>query len=426
MQRLPVLPLLLLAAIAASPPAQADERARVGGYDFAYLLGGDVAARPVQVFDDGQHTYLQFRSGAATPAIFATRAGVPQLLTPVGDGPYLRVPQLHGRLLLQLGRAQATAIHARGERADAPPLELRAAGGVHQPAATAAPGEARWLVSLPAGPARPAVEPASTRHSYAEPVHGDRIHWNDREPQEHPIAFARGSAVLSRAALLALQQIARRAGQSARFMVIGRDDDSDKEHLEQGRGNAIVAALRKAGIGAERIQQRSGPMKPASQAGTWEASVVVDHGAAEKPQPPRQQPAMIASAPQPQALSTEAPAGGFTLARSDGTVSSAVRRWALALGYQLVWDAPPEMDAPITGDASLPAGRLAQALERLLDGLRAHGYALQVTLHANRVIRFTPGSASQEPAPPVPVPHTRELAPAPAGPTLRAGVASTF
>src|SRR5690349_20063420 len=96
----------------------------VGRYDFDYLLGGDQRARPVQVFDDGRNTYFQVRAGEAVPAIFALRSGVPELVVPAQEGPYVRVPQVHGRLLLQVGRAQAHVIHggASVEVPDTPPV----------------------------------------------------------------------------------------------------------------------------------------------------------------------------------------------------------------------------------------------------------------------------------------------------------------
>src|SRR5262249_51342892 len=86
-----------------------------------------------------------------------------------------------------------------------------------------------------------------------------------------------------------------------------------------------------------------------------------------------------AAAPAP-----EIPAGGFTLSAADQTVSGAVRRWAQSLDYQLVWDAPAQLDAPIAGEATLRGQNLPEAMEHLLRGLREKGYPLEVTIYANR------------------------------------------
>ena len=400
-----LLKLLLLCALVLGTAAasRAGDATRVGGYDFAYLLGGDAAARPVQVFDDGQHTFFQFRTDAPTPAIFATQAGVPHLVTPAQDGPYLRVPQLHGRWLLQVGRAQATAIHARGERADAPPILVRSTSAASQPQAgpeLAATG--RLLVALPAlASPTSAREAALEHHSYAQPLRGDRVHWSgSTESVEHALLFARGTHPVTREAQQAIVRIVQRAGPGARYTVIGREDDSDKEGLERSRAEALRDTLRRAGVAAERIQLRSGPMKAAVRAGWWECTLLVEDSVSAAP--PRAAAAAAAGSP-PRTASTpspEPPAGGFTLLPSDGTIAGAVRRWAHALGYHLVWDAPAPLDAPITGEALLPAPRLLPALELLLQGLQAQGYALEVTLHANRVIRFTGASAQPVPSAP--------------------------
>ncbi len=57
-------------------------------YHFGYAIRwqGDPAAKPIQVFDDGAHTYFQIRDEAPTPAIFAKHDGqmTPASLTRTG------------------------------------------------------------------------------------------------------------------------------------------------------------------------------------------------------------------------------------------------------------------------------------------------------------------------------------------------------
>jgi hypothetical protein len=63
------------------------------------------------------------------------------------------------------------------------------------------------------------------------------------------------------------------------------------------------------------------------------------------------------------------------------------------------------LDAPILGDAAIPASSIQEALERLLGGLKDKGYALDATVFSNRVIRLTATVAAPRPveaSPPAP------------------------
>jgi hypothetical protein len=224
-------------------PAYGADPARVGSYDFSYLLGGDARAKPVQVFDDGRSTYFQFRAGEAVPAIFAVSDGAPRFIVPSQEGPYVRVPEVHGRFMLQIGRAQASVVHAGADpRADAPQ--------------------------------------AIDSNSYATPTKGDQIYWTERTLRtEHAVGFARSSRMLSREAQRAVSRIAQDAASTARFIVVGRDDDSQKEGLEQGRAQVIRDALVKAGIASERITVQVGDANagPSRKKGAlWESTVFVE------------------------------------------------------------------------------------------------------------------------------------------------------
>lgn len=397
--------LAVLIALMCMVPARSADPARVGAYDFGYLLSGDARAKPVQVFDDGRDTYFQFRAGEPVPAIFAVPAGAPRLLVPTQEGPYVRVPQVHGRFLLQVGRAQANVVHASGERPDDPAVTAVAANGMSTPyRGTGSPGRGgRLVASLGPVAINLGAEQALDRNSYATPLRGDRVYWPERsEEAEHAFGFPRGGYVLSREARKTLAAIAARAAPAARFTVIGRDDDSYKEGLERARAEALREALVKSGIGAERITLRTGVAKLAQNGTLWDSTLIVQ--TPEQPLVMRRAPtpatpqATIAREPEPQV-----PEGGFTLSAADKTISGAVRRWAQAANYQVVWDAPAQLDAPIAGEARLPGQNIAQALDHLARGLMEKGYALEVTIYANRVIRFTAAAPDRgKPAMPPP------------------------
>lgn len=85
----------------------------------------------------------------------------------------------------------------------------------------------------------------------------------------------------------------------------------------------------------------------------------------------------------------EAPAIGFDFKASDRTISGAIRRWASAANYKVVWDLPLTMDAPVSGDVPVGAANMQDALEKVVAALQRKGYDIQATVYSNRVIRFS-------------------------------------
>lgn len=88
----------------------------------------------------------------------------------------------------------------------------------------------------------------------------------------------------------------------------------------------------------------------------------------------------------------EAPPSGFDLQVSDATISGSLRRWASATQYQVVWDVPPTLDAPVTRNMPVAAAHMRDALEQVLAALQRKGYDIQATVYSNRVIRFSSSS----------------------------------
>jgi hypothetical protein len=164
---------------------------RVGAFDFGYASTGDARVLPVQVFDDGVHTFFQFRAGEAPPAIFAEADAQVRLLLPQPHGPFWRVEDRHGRFLLQAGRARAMVVHLGSDRPGAPAWMAQGHDGNpvaplpgDPPAGTSA--AARLVGALPQ-----AREPddAFERNSYAQPLRGDRAVWT--APVRSPTASPR-------------------------------------------------------------------------------------------------------------------------------------------------------------------------------------------------------------------------------------------
>lgn len=414
-------------------PATGADSVRVGAYDFSYASTGDTRARPVQVFDDGRSTFFQFRAGDAVPAIFSHQGGTPQLLVPTQEGPYIRVAELHGRFVLQVGRAQANVVHAGGGRQDAPPLNVVTASGLANPYSGGPGADGSRLVAsfAPIGLGT-AIDDAANRNSYATPRKGDAVTWVDTEPKrsEFSVMFAKGSAALTPEGRKVIASVAKMDGPQSHVVVIGRDDESLKEGLDRLRADTLKAALVKAGVDPTRLTTRVG-VAGTPIAARWPSTLQVE---TERPAPSRTLDPRLATIranldalvkagvlrpDQAQAIAVQhgakatAPATAtaaepvrapFTLTASDKTLQNTLRRWAQQANFQLVWAAPAALDAPILGEASIPGATIQEALERLLVGLKEKGYALDATVFSNRVIRLTPAASVTRPGPDAVVP----------------------
>lgn len=134
-------------------------------YDFAYTVQGDPRIAPLQVFDDGRRTYLQFGKIAAPPAIFASTTAGQILLAWKREGQFTILDHVERQILLTLGGARATVRYTGTARrtnvaalfGPATPLTTSAA----RPVATPAP---QILAS------RRPLSNATDSHSQAEPA----------------------------------------------------------------------------------------------------------------------------------------------------------------------------------------------------------------------------------------------------------------
>jgi len=80
-----------------------------GPYYFAWRLSGDRAVGPLQVFDNGRDTWLQFTPDQALPALFGVRDEVEYLLPYQRRGPYVHITGVWPRLMLRGGALTARA-----------------------------------------------------------------------------------------------------------------------------------------------------------------------------------------------------------------------------------------------------------------------------------------------------------------------------
>ncbi len=118
------------------------------GFRFDWQLSGDPAVAPMQVFDDGRETWLQFAPGQALPAIFGVGPDGERALPYMRREPYLVLAGGWRALSFRGGKLAARA--QRGQEAAA--LE---------PAATAAAVAAIPTGHVGAGPLAPLREPGA-------------------------------------------------------------------------------------------------------------------------------------------------------------------------------------------------------------------------------------------------------------------------
>jgi hypothetical protein len=114
----------------ASPHWHAQPRTAVR-YDFAWRLSGDRQVAPLQVFDDGAQTWLQFKAGQVLPAIFASTGGAELPVHYTHRAPYVVLAGKWPTLLMRGGQLQARADYlgstGPGSRAsDIPPAPVPA------------------------------------------------------------------------------------------------------------------------------------------------------------------------------------------------------------------------------------------------------------------------------------------------------------
>jgi hypothetical protein len=92
----------------ASPQWHAQSR-NVVRHDFAWRLSGDRQVAPLQVFDDGAQTWLQFRAGQVLPAIFASTDSGELPVPYTHREPYVVLAGKWPSLVMRGGQLQAQA-----------------------------------------------------------------------------------------------------------------------------------------------------------------------------------------------------------------------------------------------------------------------------------------------------------------------------
>lgn len=204
-----ILPCLIV--LLTSGCASVQETRTLGRYDFSYRIEGDTSAAPLQIFDDGRQTYLQFRD--VVPGIFAVNSeGKPVVLVTRREGQHVVTERVEREFVFLRDQDQkrASARYVGKQNRAVLPHEL--------PAPTA-----------PEPP--PQIEPLSDK-----------------------IPFPKGSKRLSEEALRSLERLLPAARAANRVAILERPA---RERNDRGIGQARALAVRnwlvRHEVDAERI-----------------------------------------------------------------------------------------------------------------------------------------------------------------------------
>lgn len=334
------------------------------GFDFAYDIGGDPRSSPLQVFDDGERTYFQFRSSDATPLIHTVVASVRVAQAFERRPPYLIVAGLNEKYVLSNGLGTSTVEYVgdrRSARAVAPP-------NPHQLGFEAAVASVAQTVGAERAPAAPQGTQRTARTLRRE------------------VPFDLGANTLGKAVESELLTVVNEARGAHGVLIVGRADlEVRRPGLARERGNTIRAWLIRHGVPAERIAivEDSQPREGVNPAVTLN-TLVLDLSA---PANVTTEPMVSAAQLDPRVLNATTdllhrdlisqetasavmvrlrhfvdPNGfaNWELRRSDGNVRNALERWRQRAGFaELVWEA---RICPITRELTF-FGEFSKALE---------------------------------------------------------------
>lgn len=158
-----------------------------GHYSFDWQLSGNREVAPLQVFDDGHKTWLQFAPGQPVPAIFEQRAEGDRPLSYKLEGPYVVLDGVWPELVLRGGQLKSTVrrvqqIQSGGANA--------VSSSIEGPAAATAVTEPEPAVVLVA-----AGDPAAGVPAAGDPAPGDSAAAARKPPIEVLAPEASSSAI---------------------------------------------------------------------------------------------------------------------------------------------------------------------------------------------------------------------------------------
>lgn len=377
-------------------------------FSFDYAVQGDARAKPLQVFDDGQKTYLQYRSTDDIPAFISANGG--QLLMPRQEGPYTVIYGTPRDFIAQMGSARVRITHS-SSLSTAPQYQQPGSSGTVPMERVASP--ALYGTGNPSVRAPLVAKNEWTDNSYATPVRGDQVTWAGAETERSKeFLFERGSGKLDKAAEKQLKQFATAMVNASRVEILAADDTHPGDAGGSERVRVIRSALLAAGVKPSAIQvkvgflfddqlQRSGKKLYNPTTVKWTVEQAIQQPARQKRNDRSESLAVIEAMragqitpSQAVARLQEAPAAssspvvfaGWSIRKSDQDIQHLLERWANESGWKVIWKSAPLVQ--ITADAERPLTHptFLQAADYVVTQAKKTGYQIKATAYSNQVL----------------------------------------
>lgn len=410
-----LLPLIAANGLTTSGPGSALDR-----FTFDYSVQGDSRAKPLQVFDDGQKTYLQYRSTDDIPAFISARGA--QLLMPRQEGPYTVIYGTPRDFIAQMGNSRARITHASA-LSNAPQY-------LNGGRTTAVPTERVTLASfsptagvIPNAPTQ-FVRNDWTDNSYAQPARGDQVSWAAAETESSRVfMFERGSAKMEKESERRLKQMAALLAGASRVVISAADDTHPGDSGGSERARIVRNTLVAAGVSPSKINVRVGFLfdEQLQQSGkklynpttlTWTEQSAIPSQASRNPTQRDESSSIVeglrtgrlspsealgrlqgvkrtSPVPVHSGFSAVPAQSGWTVRKSDQNIERMLDRWANDSGWKVIWKGAPAVQ--ITADAERPLNypEFLQAADYVVTQAKAAGYQIKATAYSNQVLVIT-------------------------------------
>ena len=390
----------LLIALASNVLSFGTPSSANGQYNFDYSVFGEGKSRPVQVFDDGVNTYLQFKAGADIPALMSGNGD--RKFNYELDGPYAVIKGIPRDIVAQFGVSKTRIVHST----------LTSNAAQYSKAGQLAPiksaqSDATGFQSERATPANSWQD-----NSYAAPKKGDHVQWaegNSNIQNVQKVLFAKGTSKLTKDGVKSISDLAKRLDRASAISVVGSDDDSFKEDLGESRSKVLKDALVKAGVNATLISLKTTTPSDADLvkkgAQIYTPSFIKWYEApsrnAQNPNAQTEIARQLANGEITAGVAAErlmeiekrgsvrqvdAPQlpKKFTVNTTDTTVDALLRRWGAEYGWQVISKDAPEIK--INGEAELIKPDFLKAADIVISQARVAGYRINATAYSNKIL----------------------------------------
>lgn len=409
----------LLIALASSVLSIGAPSPSNGQYNFDYAVFGEGKSRPVQVFDDGVNTYLQFKVDSDIPALMSANGD--RKFNYELDGPYAVIKGTPRDIVAQFGVSKTRIVHSSltsnaaqysktGQFSPIKSTETKVVDsyGISMLASNSY-ADATSAKSDRAVPANSWQD-----NSYAIPKKGDHVQWsavNANFQNVQRVLFAKGSTKLTKEGNKAIAALVKQLDKATQISVVGSDDDSFKEDLGESRAHILKETLVKFGVNASLITLKT--TTPSESESVINGSQIFTPSFIKWHVAPIQSAVQQNTAPQVEiarqlASGTISPGIAaerlqeiekkltqrqveppqlpkkFLVKTTDATVDALLRRWGAEYGWRVISKNAPEIK--INGEAQFSKPNFLEAADVVISQARQAGHQIKATAYSDNVL----------------------------------------